>query len=108
MFRGRSEISGYGTARPRRSLWAAGRTAVTKTTNSFRDKVGRHIARDRHNPDLRRRAWGRHRCQEGAHFHAAIKSGEPGRKDPSLQSRGCRYLTSQNVLACRPGLGIPS
>ena len=57
LFRGRSKISKYGSARLRRTLWMAGQTAVLQRANSFRDKFERYIAQDRHNPDLRRKAY---------------------------------------------------
>jgi hypothetical protein len=56
-FRGRSKISKYGNARLRRTLWIAAQAAVLKPANSFRDKFERYIAQDRHNPDLRRKAY---------------------------------------------------
>jgi len=57
LFRGRSRISKYGNARMRRTLWMAGQTSVLQRANSFRDKFERYIAQDRHNPDLRRKAY---------------------------------------------------
>jgi len=56
LFRDRSKISKYGNARLRLTLRLVGQTAVLKKTNSLRDKFGRTIAQDRHNPDLRRKA----------------------------------------------------
>jgi len=79
MFRGRSKISKYGNARLRRTLWLAGQTAVLKKTNSFRDKFERYIAQDRHNPDLRRKAYTAIAAKMARTIHAVIKSGEPYR-----------------------------
>jgi len=77
MFRGRSKISKYGNARLRRTLWLAGQTAVLKKANSFRDKFERYIAQDRHNPDLRRKAYTAIAAKMAPTIHAVIKSGEP-------------------------------
>lgn len=79
MFRGRSKISKYGNARLRRTLWLAGQTAVLKRTNSFRDKFERYIAQDRHNGDLRRKAYTAIAAKMARTIHAVIKSGEPYR-----------------------------
>ena len=79
MFRGRSKISKYGNARLRRTLWLAGQTAVMKKANSFRDKFERYIAQDRHNPDLRRKAYTAIAAKMARTIHAVIKSGEPYR-----------------------------
>jgi len=79
MFRGRSKISKYGNARLRRTLWLAGQTAVMKKANSFRDKFERYIAQDRHNPDLRRKAYTAIAAKMARTIHAVVKSGEPYR-----------------------------
>ena len=79
MFRGQSKISKYGNARLRRTLWMAGQTAVLKRTNSFRDKFERYIARDRHNPHLRRKAYTAIAAKMARTVHAVIKHGEPYR-----------------------------
>jgi len=82
----------------------AGQTAVLHRANSFRDKFERYIAQDRHNPDLRRKAYTAIAAKMARTIHAVIKSGEPyrpffgggepERKDLSLTSRGGRLLTS--------------
>ena len=77
MFRIRSKISKYGNARLRRTLWLAGQTAVLKKANSFRDKSERYISQDRHNPDLRRKAYTAIAAKMARTIHAVIKSGEP-------------------------------
>ncbi len=79
MFRGQSKISKYGNARLRRTLWMAGQTAVLKPANSFRDKFERYIARDRHNPHLRRKAYTAIAAKMARTVHAVIKHGEPYR-----------------------------
>lgn len=79
LFRGRSKISKYGNARLRRTLWMAGQTAVLQRANSFRDKFERYIAQDRHNPDLRRKAYTAIAAKMARTIHAVIKSGEPYR-----------------------------
>ena len=104
LFRGRSRISKYGNARLRRTLWMAGQTAVLQRATSFRDKFERYLAQDRHNPDLRRKAYTAIAAKMARTIHAVIKSGEPyrpffcggepERKDLSLVSRGGSLLTS--------------
>jgi transposase len=94
LFRGRSKISKYGNARLRRTLWLAGQAAVLKPANSFRDKFERYIAQDRHNPDLRRKAYTAIAAKMARTIHARdqvrrtlsplLRGGEPRRKDPSL------------------------
>lgn len=79
MFRGRSKISKYGNARLRRTLWLAAQAAILKRANSFRDKFERYISQDRHNPDLRRKAYTAIAAKMGRTIHAVIKSGEPYR-----------------------------
>ncbi len=79
VFRGRSKISKYGNARLRRTLWLASQAAVLKPANSFRDKFERYIAQDRHNPDLRRKAYTAIAAKMARTIHAVIKSGEPYR-----------------------------
>lgn len=37
-------------------MWMAGQVAIARRANSFRDKLERYIARDRHSADLRRKA----------------------------------------------------
>ena len=54
-------------------------TAVLKPANSFRDKFERYIAQDRHNPDLRRKAYTAIAAKMARTIHAVIKSGEPYR-----------------------------
>lgn len=79
MFRGRSKISKYGNARLRRMLWVAAHAAVLKRANSFRDKFERYISKDRHNPDLRRKALTAIAAKMARTVHAVIKSGAPYR-----------------------------
>ena len=79
MFRGRSKISKYGNARLRRMLWVAAHAAVLKQANSFRDKFERYISKDRHNPDLRRKAHTTIAAKMARTVHAVIKSGAPYR-----------------------------
>jgi transposase len=56
-FRGQTKLSKFGNARLRRALWMAGQVAIRQPNNSFRDKLQRYTARDRDNPDLRRKAF---------------------------------------------------
>jgi transposase len=79
LFRGKSKISKYGNARLRRVLWLASQAAVLKPANSFRDKFERYISQDRHNLDLRRKAYTAIAAKMARTIHAVIKSGEPYR-----------------------------
>jgi transposase len=74
-FRGQTKLSKYGNARLRRALWLAGQVAIRQKENSFRDKFERYIARDRHNPDLRRKALTAITAKMARVVHAIIKSG---------------------------------
>lgn len=74
-FRGHTKLSKYGNARLRRTLWIAGQVAIRQRDNSFRDKFERYIARDRDNPDLRRKALTAITAKMARVVHAVIKSG---------------------------------
>lgn len=74
-FRGRTKLSKYGNARLRRTLWLAAQVAIRQRENSFRDKFERYIARDRDNPDLRRKALTAITAKMARVVHAVIKSG---------------------------------
>lgn len=74
-FRGRTKLSKYGNARLRRTLWLAAQVAIRQRENSFRDKFERYIARDRDNPDLRRKALTAIAAKMARVVHAVIKSG---------------------------------
>ncbi len=79
MFRGQTKLSKYGNARLRRTLWMAGQVAILQRANSFRDKFERYIARDRHNADLRRKAYTAIAAKMARTVHAIVKGGEPYR-----------------------------
>ncbi|CAH1687762.1 hypothetical protein CHELA41_40080 [Hyphomicrobiales bacterium] len=55
-YRGQTRLSKFGNARLRRTLWIAGQVVIRQRENGFRHKFERYIARDRDNPDLRRKA----------------------------------------------------
>jgi transposase len=76
LFRGRSKISKYGNARLRRTLWLASQAAVLKPANSLRDRFERYIPQDRHNPDLRRKAFSAIAAKMARTIHAVIESGQ--------------------------------
>jgi len=63
----------------RRTLWMAGQTAVLKRTNGFRDKFERYISKDRHNADLRRKAYTANAAKMARTLHAVVKNGAPYR-----------------------------
>src|SRR3546814_6124092 len=44
LFRGRTKLSKYGSARLRRTFWMATQVAIRQPNNSFRDKLGRYVA----------------------------------------------------------------
>ena len=74
-FRGQTRLSKFGNARLRRALWMAAQIAVRQRENSFRDKFERHIAKDQHNADLRRKALTAVTAKMARVVHAVIKSG---------------------------------
>ena len=63
-------------ARLRRTFWIAGQVAIHQHDNSFRDKFERYIAKDRDNPDLRRKALTAIAAKMARVAHAVIKSGD--------------------------------
>jgi len=75
VFRSQTKLSKYGNARLRRTLWLAGQVAIRQRDNSFRDKFERYIARDRNNPDLKRKALTAITAKMARVVHAVIKSG---------------------------------
>ena len=74
-FRGQTRLSKYGNARLRRTLWIAGQVAIRQRENGFRDKFERYIARDRDNPDLRRKAMTAITAKMARVVHAVVKTG---------------------------------
>ena len=78
-FRGQTKLSKYGNARLRRTFWMAGQVAIMQRANSFRDKFERHIAKDRHNADLRRKASTAIAAKMARTAYAIVKGGEPYR-----------------------------
>ena len=72
-FRGRTKLSKYGNARLRRALWMAAQVAARQRDNSFRDKLGRYTARDRHDADLHRKAITALTAKMARVVHAVIK-----------------------------------
>jgi hypothetical protein len=97
-FRGRTKLSKRGNARLRRALWMAAQVAVRQRENGFRAKFERYVARDRHDPDLRRKALTAVAAKMARVVHALIKGGAdyrpfvegpvPGGGTPLCRSRG--------------------
>jgi transposase len=97
-FRGRTRLSKRGNARLRRALWMAAQVAMRQRENGFRDKFERYVARDRHDPDLRRKAFTAITAKMARVVHALIKGGAdyrpfvegpvPGGGTPLRRSRG--------------------
>jgi len=74
-FRGQTKLSKFGNARLRRTLWMAAQVAIRQRDNSFRAKFERYIAKDRDNPDLRRKALTAVTAKMARTAHAVIKTG---------------------------------
>jgi transposase len=74
-FRGQTKLSKFGNARLRRAFWIAGQIAIRQRDNSFRDKFERYTARDRDNPDLRRKALAAIAAKMARTAHAIVKRG---------------------------------
>ena len=85
MFRGHTKLSKFGNARLRRSLWMAAQVAIRQRENGFRDKYERYIAKDRHNADLKRKAFTAITAKMARVVHAVIKSGDQFR--PFIEGR---------------------
>ena len=74
-YRGQTRLSKFGNARLRRTLWIAGQVAIRQRENGFRHKFERYIAKDRDNPDLRRKAMTAITAKMARVVHAVVKSG---------------------------------
>lgn len=74
-FRGQTRLSKFGNARLRRAFWIAAQVAVRQKENGFREKYQRYIAKDRDNPDLKRKALTAVTAKMARTAHALIKSG---------------------------------
>lgn len=96
-FRGKTKLSKRGNARLRRTLWMAAQVAIRQRENSFRAKFERYVAKDRHDADLRRKAFTAITAKMARVVHAIIKSGAdyrpfvegpvPGGRTPLCRSR---------------------
>ena len=96
-FRGKTKLSKRGNARLRRTLWMAAQVAIRQRENSFRAKFERYVAKDRDDPDLRRKAFTAITAKMARVVHAIIKSGVdyrpfvegpvPGGRTPLYRSR---------------------
>jgi transposase len=84
-YRGQTRLSKFGNARLRRTLWIAGQVAIRQRENGFRHKFERYIARDRDNPDLRRKAMTAITAKMARVVHAVVKGGSDYR--PFLEGR---------------------
>ena len=97
LFRGRTKLSKYGSARLRRTFCMATQVAIRQPNNSFRDKLGRYVAGHADDPDRRRKAMTALTAKMARVVHAVIKTGTEYRpfveradtrwKDPSLLCR---------------------
>jgi transposase len=96
-FRGKTKLSKRGNARLRRTLWMAAQVAIRQRENGFRAKFERYVAKDRDDPDLRRKAFTAITAKMARVVHAIIKSGVdyrpfvegpvPGGRTPLYRSR---------------------
>jgi transposase len=84
-YRGQARLSKFGNARLRRTLWIAGQVAIRQRENGFRHKFERYIARDRDNPDLRRKAMTAITAKMARVVHAVVKGGSDYR--PFVEGR---------------------
>ncbi|WWT31901.1 IS110 family transposase [Pelagibacterium nitratireducens] len=84
-YRGQTRLSKFDNARLRRTLWIAGQVAIRQRENGFRHKFERYIARDRDNPDLRRKAMTAITAKMARVVHAVVKSGSDYR--PFIEGR---------------------
>ncbi len=84
-YRGQTRLSKFGNARLRRTLWIAGQVAIRQRENGFRHKFERYIARDRDNPDLRRKAMTAITAKMARVVHAVVKGGSDYR--PFVEGR---------------------
>jgi len=84
-YRGQTRLSKFGNARLRRTLWIAGQVAIRQRENGFRHKFERYIARDRNNPDLRRKAMTAITAKMARVVHAVVKGGSDYR--PFVEGR---------------------
>jgi transposase len=74
LFRGQTRLSKFGNARLRRTFWLAAQVAIHQRENCFRDRFGRHVAKDRENKDLRRKAMIAVATKMARVVHAMIKT----------------------------------
>jgi transposase len=84
-YRGQTRLSKFGNARLRRTLWIAGQVAIRQRESGFRHKFERYIARDRDNPDLRRKAMTAITAKMARVVHAIVKGGSEYR--PFVEGR---------------------
>jgi len=78
-FRGKTKLSKRGNARLRRTLWMAAQVAIRQRENSLRAKFERCVAKDRADPDLRRKAFTATTAKTARVVHAIIKNGDHDR-----------------------------
>ena len=96
-FRGEAKLSKRGNARLRRTLWMAAQVAIRQRENGFRAKFERYVAKDREDPDLRRKAFTATTAKMARVVHAVIRAGAdyrpfvegpvPGGRTPLCRSR---------------------
>lgn len=98
-FRGQTRLSKFGNARLRRAFWIAAQVAIRQRDNGFRAKYERYIAKDRDNPDLKRKALTAITAKMARTTHAIIKSGSDYR--PFIEAPVPSGRTS--LSRCREG-----
>jgi transposase len=103
-FRGQTKIAKFGNARLRRAFWMAGQVAIRQRENGFRDKYERYVARDRDNPDLKRKALTAIAAKIARVAHAVVTSGEDYRPffDRAMPSGRTSFWRAVEARQTRP------
>jgi len=103
-FRGHTKIAKFGNARLRRAFWMAGQVAIRQRENGFRDKYERYVARDRDNPDLKRKALTAVAAKIARVTHAVVTSGEDYRPffDRAMPSGRTSFWRAVEARETRP------
>lgn len=86
-------------------MWIAGQLAIRQRENGFRHKFERYIARDRDNPDLRRKAMAAIAAKIAHVVHAIVKGGSDHRPfveggchvDAPLSAKGREGIASMTL-----------
>lgn len=94
-YRGQTGVSKFGNARLRRTMWIAVQVAIRQRESGFRHKFERYIARDRDNPDMRRKAMTAITAKMARVVYAVVESGSDNRPFVEARVPGGRTSVSQ-------------